>query len=107
VYEGKKIRFQISDVIAKSAGLKISAKLLSLASTRRASSAGSPTSSRRNQAMDFGVVELVQPSIRIKPARLFGSPPVRANFWIVKTTVPELVAAWGQLRLCHADTNAA
>ncbi len=37
VSEGKKIRFQINDGSAKSAGLKISSKLLSLASPRRAS----------------------------------------------------------------------
>jgi hypothetical protein len=37
VAEGKKIRFQINDTNARGAGLKISSKLLSLASPRRAS----------------------------------------------------------------------
>jgi len=40
VSEANKIRFQINDAVAKSAGLKISSKLLSLASSRRASAGG-------------------------------------------------------------------
>lgn len=46
VAEGNKIRFQINDVHARGAGLKMSAKLLSLASSRRAS-AGMPAKNAR------------------------------------------------------------
>jgi hypothetical protein len=46
VSEGNKIRFQINDNNAKNAGLKISSKLLSLASSRRANSGVFPTTAR-------------------------------------------------------------
>lgn len=46
VSEGNKIRFQINDGSAKSAGLKVSAKLLSLAWSRRASAGIFPTTVR-------------------------------------------------------------
>jgi hypothetical protein len=46
VSEGNKIRFQIDDGSAKSVGLKISAKLLSLAAPRRARAGISPTTVR-------------------------------------------------------------
>jgi len=46
VSEENKIRFQINDVNAKNAGLKISSKLLSLASSRRANSGFYPTTAR-------------------------------------------------------------
>ena len=41
ISEANKIRFQINEAVAKAAGLKISSKLLSLASSRRARAAGS------------------------------------------------------------------
>ncbi len=42
VAEGKKIRFQINDASARSAGLKISSKLLTLASKRPNAGTGAP-----------------------------------------------------------------
>lgn len=48
VWEEKKIRFQINDVSAKAAGLKISAKLLTLASSKRASAGTSSTTTGKS-----------------------------------------------------------
>lgn len=95
VSEAKKIRFQINDVAAKSAGLKISSKLLTLASSRRASAGVSPRTVR----------ETGQPPRRIRQTGFQHAGSRSAP--LSTTPRPAVAVVEGQLRKLAADKDAA
>lgn len=114
VPEGNKFRFQINDVSAKSAGLKVSSKLLSLAAPRRASAGMSPHHRAWRLVNAFAVESArgARPGGAFSPARTIAADRFPAGRGLSQRLTftaahAAFAVAESQLRPSDADKNPA